>query len=162
MLGLLATAGPQTSYELARNVDVSVSFFWPVPRSQLYAEPQRLAALGLVAASQEEAGRRRRTFTITDSGKQALVRWLGTPGEAAQLHDPAMLRLFFTDAAPQEALPLARRRVTELTGMLEFLAQPGLGGTQPAHRRVLAWGRMTVQADLAFWRSVADELEEPR
>lgn len=81
VLGLLATAGPQTSYELARNVDVSVSFFWPVPRSQLYAEPKRLAGLGLVSASQETSGRRRRTFTITESGQDALVSWLGTPPE---------------------------------------------------------------------------------
>ncbi|MGP5007972.1 PadR family transcriptional regulator [Brachybacterium tyrofermentans] len=159
VLGLLATAGPQTSYELARNVDVSVSFFWPVPRSQLYAEPKRLAGLGLVSASQEASGRRRRTFTITESGQDALVRWLGTPPEPSQYHDPAMLRLFFTDAAPERALTLAKQRIGELMGMLQFLEQPGLGGTQPAHRRVLSWGRMTVRADLAFWQSVLDDIE---
>jgi DNA-binding PadR family transcriptional regulator len=159
VLGLLATAGPQTSYELARNVDLSVAHFWPVPRSQLYAEPRRLAGLGLVSAAQEASGRRRRTFTITESGRDALVGWLGTPAEPSQYHDPAMLRLFFTDAAPDLALPLAKRRVGELKDMLRFLEQPGLGGTQPAHRRVLSWGPMTVRADLAFWQSVLDDIE---
>ncbi|WP_127480707.1 PadR family transcriptional regulator [Nocardioides pantholopis] len=159
VLGLLATAGPQTSYELASNVEVSVSFFWPVPRSQLYAEPQRLAGLGLVSATQEEGGRRRRTFAITDAGRAVLVAWLGQAAEPAQYRDPAMLRLFFMDAAPDLAAPLARQRVEELTAALEFLHQPGLGGDQPSHRRVLSWGQMTMRADLAFWRSVLDDLE---
>ena len=70
-----------------------------------------------------------------------------------------MLRLFFTDAAPERALTLAKQRIGELTGMLQFLEQPGLGGTQPAHRRVLSWGRMTVRADLAFWQSILDDIE---
>ncbi|GGS66963.1 PadR family transcriptional regulator [Nonomuraea spiralis] len=158
VLGLLVTAGPQTSYELRRNVELSVAFFWQVPRSQLYAEPQRLVTLGLVSATQEETGRRRRTFAVTDAGREELVRWLGEPAEASQHRDPAMLKLFFMDAAPELIEPLARRRVEELSGTLRFLEQPGLGGVQPSHLRVLTWGRATVRANLAFWRSVLDDL----
>ncbi len=43
--------------------------------------------------------------------------------------------------------------------LLGFLDQPGLGGSQPAHRRVLSWGRTTARADLAFWQAVLDDLE---
>lgn len=159
VLGLLATAGPQTSYELSHNVEVSVSFFWQVTRSQLYTEPQRLAGMGLVSATQEETGRRRRTFAITDDGLKVLVAWLGQPPEPSQYRDPAMLRLFFMEAAPELVAPLARQRIAELTGTLQFLEQPALGGTQPSHRRVLLWGLMTTRADLAFWQSVLDDLE---
>ncbi|MGJ3509834.1 PadR family transcriptional regulator [Enemella sp. A6] len=159
VLGLLETVGPQTSYELWRNVELSVSFFWSVARSQLYAEPQRLEGLGLVTSTQETSGRRRRVFAITRDGREALLDWLGQQPGAAQYYDPAMLRLFFTDAAPDLVAPLAQRRVEELIEMLDFLEQPGLGGTQPNHRRVLSWGRLTVRADLAFWRSVLDDLE---
>ncbi|WP_433426500.1 PadR family transcriptional regulator (plasmid) [Microtetraspora malaysiensis] len=127
-------------------------------RSQLYAEPQRLVTLGLVSATQEEIGRRRRTFAVTDTGREELVRWLGEPAEASQHRDPAMLKLFFMDAAPELIEPLARRRVEELSGTLRFLEQPGLGGVQPSHLRVLTWGRATVRANLAFWRSVLDDL----
>lgn len=158
VLGLLATAGPQTSYQLGRNVELSVAFFWPVPRSQLYAEPQRLAELGLVSASQEEGGRRRRTFTITETGRAALVEWLREAPERRQIHDPAMLRLFFMDAAPELVADLARARIAELTGTVQFLEQPELGGDQPHHLRVLSWGRLTARADLAFWQSVLDDL----
>lgn len=159
VLGLLETAGPQTSYELWRNVELSVSFFWQVARSQLYAEPQRLERLGLVTAAQEESGRRRRTFAITEDGREALITWLGEPSEQSQYYDPAMLRLFLADAAPHLIAPLAKQRVGELTATLQFLEQPGLGGTQPSHRRVLSWGRLTVRADLVFWQSILDDLE---
>ncbi|WP_327085525.1 PadR family transcriptional regulator [Nonomuraea sp. NBC_01738] len=162
VLGLLATAGPQTSYELQRNVELSVGFFWQVPRSQLYAEPQRLAALGLVSAAQEETGRRRRTFAVTNAGREALVHWLGEPPETSQYRDPAMLKLFFMDAAPELIEPLARRRAGELAATLRFLEQPGLGGVQPSHLRVLSWGRTTVRANLAFWQSMLDDLEGQR
>lgn len=162
VLGLLATAGPQTSYELSQNVDVSVSYFYQVTRSQLYAEPQRLTGLGLVSAAQEETGRRRRTFAITDAGTMSLVEWLGQAPEPSQYRDPAMLRLFFMDAAPELIAALAQQRVTELAGTLHLLEQPELGGTQPSHRRVLSWGRMTTRADLAFWQSVLEDLERPQ
>lgn len=158
VLGLLATAGPQTSYELWRNVELSVSFFWQVARSQIYAEPLRLERQGLITATQEESGRRRRTFEITDAGHAALVKWLSETPEPSQYFDPAMLRLFFSDAAPHLLTQLAEQRVGELTAQLQFLEQPGLGGTQPSHRRVLSWGQLTVRADLAFWRSVLDDV----
>lgn len=162
VLGLLETVGPQTSYELWRSVEVSVSFFWQVARSQLYAEPQRLERLGLVTSEQEESGRRRRSYAITDEGRGALIAWLRTQPDAAQYYDPAMLRLFFADAAPHLVEPLARRRVEELTMTLQFLEQPGMGGTEPNHLRVLSWGKLTVRADLAFWQSILDDLESDR
>ena len=42
VLGLIGLFGPGTSYDLKRWADGSVGYFWTFPRSQLYAEPQRL------------------------------------------------------------------------------------------------------------------------
>lgn len=96
-----------------RDVGLSMRFFWPVPRSQLYAGPQRLEQLGRVESSQEPGGRMRRTFTITKPGRSALIEWLRQAPEAGERRAPAMLRLF-TDAAPELIAPLATRRVSEL------------------------------------------------
>ena len=162
VLGLLATAGPQTSYELKHNASVSVGFFWPFPHSQLYAEPQRLVGLGLLDEVREEGGRRRRTYTINDDGRAALIAWLGEPPEPAQYRDPAMLRLFFAGADPSIVGPLARRQVAQLSAEVEFLNHPGLGGVEPHHRRVLDWGRATTRANLEFWQRLAEQTEDPR
>lgn len=161
VLGLLATAGPQTSYQLWTNVQVSVSFFWPVARSQLYAEPQRLERLGLVSATQESGGRRRRTFTITEAGLGVLTDWLGQSQASPVYYDSALLRLFFTDAAPHLVASLARHRVEELTATLQLLENPHLGGgTEESPTRTLL-GQMTVRADLAFWESILSDTERP-
>ena len=53
VLGLIAQHGPSTSYDLKRCADESVGYFWHFPRSQLYAEPQRLVGLGLLREEQE-------------------------------------------------------------------------------------------------------------
>ena len=41
---------PATPYELKRMSAQSVGYFWEFPHSQLYAEPARLAKLGLLEA----------------------------------------------------------------------------------------------------------------
>ncbi len=147
VLGMLATAGPMTSYELEHNARISVGFFWPFPHSQLYAEPRKLVEAGLVDVESEEDGLR------------ALRGWLQRPADAAQTRDPALLQLFFADADPAIGGPLARRKVAELESRLEFLERDDLGGDRPHHRMVLAWGRAQTRSNLEFWRSIAEEAE---
>ena len=145
-----------TGYELEHSARISVGFFWPFPHSQIYAEPRRLERLGLVTVTEEAGGRRRRVYAVTEDGRAALRAWLAWPPEPAQVRDPAVLRLFFADADPELIGPLARRKVGELQAQLDFLEQPGLGGTSPQHLRVLAWGRAQTRGSLEFWRSVAE------
>jgi len=79
VLGLLAQNGPGTSYDLKRWADESVGFFWTFPRSQLYAEPQRLSALGLLQETQEDGGRRRRTYHVTPAASPPCARGWPSP-----------------------------------------------------------------------------------
>ena len=79
VLGLLATHGPSTPYDMEQLVDLSLGHFWSFPHSQLYSEPARLAAAGLVEEEREETGRRRRRFSLCDPGRAALQAWLATP-----------------------------------------------------------------------------------
>src|SRR3954464_475407 len=99
VLGLLAD-GPATSYELKRRVALTIGNFWDFAHSQLYDEPMRLADAGLVETSEESGGRRRRTYTITDAGRDALASWLAepTPGRT-DVRDPGLLKLFFAKHA---------------------------------------------------------------
>ena len=74
----------------------SVGNFWSVPHSQLYAEPKRLAAAGLIEERREETGRRRLVYELTAAGRRALEDWLTEPATTLpELRDPALLQLFF-------------------------------------------------------------------
>src|SRR5215510_13614233 len=79
VLGLVAAGGPCTPYDLKRLVAETVGYFWTFPHSQLYAEPARLAAAGLLSERRERGGRNRRHYTITEAGRAAVRAWLAEP-----------------------------------------------------------------------------------
>ena len=100
VLGLIEHAGRATPYELKALVSASVGNLWSIPHSQLYAEPKRLASAGSLAEERERAGRRRRTYALTEGGRAALEAWRAEPTDALpELRDLALLKLFF-GAAP--------------------------------------------------------------
>src|ERR1700720_1617997 len=96
VLGLVAGMGPVTPYELKQVVSASIGCFWSFPHSQLYSEPERLAGLGLLAVAREGAGRRRKKYSITGAGREALLAWPRPPDvEQAEIREPGLLQLFF-------------------------------------------------------------------
>jgi PadR family transcriptional regulator AphA len=96
ILGLLATCGPQTPYELKKLVDSSIGYFWDFPRAQLYVDPERLVAQGYLEEERETEGRRRRTYHVTPTGLAALRTWLQEPEKTeVEIRDAGLLKLFF-------------------------------------------------------------------
>jgi DNA-binding PadR family transcriptional regulator len=96
VLGMLEWLGPSTPYRLKRVMAESIEDFFPVPHTSFYAEPARLAAAGYVSETVERGGRRRRTFALTERGREALEAWLAEPETRfGEFRFPGMLKLFF-------------------------------------------------------------------
>ena len=96
VLGMLELTGDATPYELKGRVAASVGDIWSVQHAQLYSEPERLAAEGLVTEEREDGGRRRKRYAITPAGREALATWRSAPSSAfTELRDPGLLQLFF-------------------------------------------------------------------
>src|SRR4029077_12971209 len=76
VLTLLELLGPSTPYDLKQALEQSIENFWPVPHTTFYAEPARLARGGFLSVRQEQAGRRRKLYALTDSGSKALREWV--------------------------------------------------------------------------------------
>ena len=69
LLGLL-NIRPWTTYELAKQVQRSLGWFWPRAERKLYEEPKRLVECGLATATSESTGKRPRTvYSITADGR---------------------------------------------------------------------------------------------
>jgi len=95
VLGLLQL-GPGTPYDLKNRVAATIGNFWSVQHAQLYTETARLAEDELLSEHRENEGRRRKTYSITDAGRQVLEDWLATPtSELTELRDLSMLKVFF-------------------------------------------------------------------
>jgi PadR family transcriptional regulator AphA len=160
VLGMIALRGPSTPYDLKRGVRHSVGYFWNFPHAQLYSEPERLAELGLLALSTEDSGRRRKTYSLTTAGRQALRTWLASPTEEHfELRDIAELKLFFNEAGePEDVVALARDqirqhedRIAEYEDMVERF------GDDPSIRPrmlTLELGLEMEHAALRFWTAL--------
>ncbi|HCA86053.1 MAG TPA: PadR family transcriptional regulator [Streptomyces sp.] len=164
VLGLIGLRGPSTPYDLKQAVGHSVGHFWPFPHSQLYQEPDRLVGEGLLAVAQEQTGRRRKTYSLTEAGRRAVRQWLKEPaGEAFQVRNIAELKLFFSElgddedvvALAEEQIALHEKRLAEFEAIDERFA----GRTDLGKRLIpLRLGRRLEEAALEFWREfVPDE-----
>ena len=124
VLGLVARDGPSTPYALKAAVGRGIAHFWSFPHSQIYAETERLARLGLLAEEREQTGRRRRSYRITAEGRAALAAWLAEPtDEPLQVRSLGLLKLFFAQhAEPEDVAELARVQAELLRGGAELTA----------------------------------------
>lgn len=132
ILGLLSTRS-WTTYELAKQAQRSLRWFWPRAERKLYDEPKRLAAAGLATAATEQTGRRRGTrYTITTQGRRALKRWLDVPPSPPLFEAEAMVKVFFADVGSLEQLQASLQHVadeaTRRIGELEAMASETLEG----------------------------------
>ena len=96
---------PWSAYQLTQQIHRSLRYMHPASERNLYAEPKRLAAAGLVRIRQEAAGRRSRTvYEITPAGRDTLRRQMATPTRPPQLEFDAMQRLVFADQGSKQDL----------------------------------------------------------
>jgi PadR family transcriptional regulator, regulatory protein AphA len=113
ILGLLSLRSWST-YELAKQAQRSLEWFWPRAERKLYDEPKRLVAAGLASADREMTGARPRTvYSVTRTGRTALRRWLSEPPAAPTLEFEGMVKVFFADGGSLEQLRTTLVRVAE-------------------------------------------------
>lgn len=156
VLGLVA-GGPTTPYEMKQKAARSVGYFWNFPHSQLYAEPARLAGLGLLAEERESGGRRRRVYTLTPAGRRALDDWLREPTrEQTQIRDTGLLKLFFGEGLPSDDIAeLARAQEEAHRARLAVYEAAEPDVDHPHHAATLRAGLLFERLFVDFWREVA-------
>ncbi len=120
LLGFLL-GGPRTGWDLVREVDSSVGYFWNVTRSQVYRELRSLTEAGLT--KEQAPGKRDRVlYTITAAGKEAFREWIaGDPGPDL-LRLPIVLQVFFGEHVEPALLRryLQKARVEHQTRLAEY------------------------------------------
>jgi len=153
LLALLDQLGEATPYEIKQAMDKSIENFWPVPHTTAYDEPARLATGGYLTVRQEEGGRRRKTYALTDAGRESLAEWAADPEVAPpQLREEAILKVF---AGGDPLMFLAPRRtwhrekLSELEGYLR----------ETSEDEAWQYSALALTAGVAYHRKMLELLE---
>lgn len=102
ILGLLAHEN-LSGYDIKKRIDNSISFFWKGSFGSIYPSLSAMEKEGLVqkADTGESSLREKICYSITESGKKALISWLEDAKAVNDLKYETLLKLFFggvTDA----------------------------------------------------------------
>jgi PadR family transcriptional regulator, regulatory protein AphA len=154
VLGLLKWRGESTPYDLKQFLQKSVENFWPVPHTTFYAEPARLARGGYLSERQEEGGRRRRLYALTDKGRKAIEEWVAELDiDPPQLRDDGVLKIFM-GADPVPILAARRRwheaKLAELEGYLAEMEPDAPEGPRLALVSGVTYHRILLEAVAGF------------
>ena len=104
LLGLLSIQ-PWSTYELAKQVDRSLGWFWPRTERKIYDEAKKLVESGHATAKLQATGSRPRTvYKITAKGRRTLQAWLDESSAPPKLEAEALVRVFFANAGTLDQL----------------------------------------------------------
>lgn len=94
---------PMTGYEIKKHIDTSLKYFWSGSFGSIYPTLNALEQEGLVTKQeQEEGGRGKITYSITEAGRKQLRDWLELPVKKDELHYETLLKLFFAGGLGKE------------------------------------------------------------
>ena len=87
---------PQSGYDVAKQFDENVGFFWRARHSQIYRELAKLKDKGWAVSEEiQQSGKPNRiVFSITDDGREALLRWSREPAAVQELKDDVLVQLY--------------------------------------------------------------------
>lgn len=97
---------PYTGYDLKKIFDSSVQHFWHADQSQIYRTLARLTEQGFVQMEKVPQADRpdRKVYTITDTGRSELLKWLASPPQMEGPHSAALVQVFFAGQLADEEI----------------------------------------------------------
>ncbi|WP_405057834.1 PadR family transcriptional regulator [Kribbella sp. NBC_01505] len=100
ILGTLSTE-PNSGYDLARQFNLGLGWFWSASHSQIYPELRRLEEAGLIEGAVTTVGEKleKRVYAITRTGLDELVAWVSKAPQYRPNRDPERIQLIFSDLA---------------------------------------------------------------
>jgi DNA-binding PadR family transcriptional regulator len=109
VLGFLMDA-ELTGYDLKRQFQDSVGFFYRVSDGSLYPALKKLARDKLVTMRTERNGKRaRKVYAITPTGREHFLKMLAEPSPPVFVHDEAQVKIYFGHHNPGAAMAHMQR-----------------------------------------------------
>lgn len=99
ILGLLSER-PLSGYDIKKLIDLRFRFFWSESYGQIYPQLKKLEKEGLITTLKtQDSIRSKAHYAITETGREALSRWLTIPPEKESVRIELLLKLYFGDSS---------------------------------------------------------------
>lgn len=100
------TERPMSGYDLAKNFDASIGFFWRASHQQIYRELGRLREKGYVISQEvSQSGKPNRIIhTLTPEGQKALRAWSKKPSKHPSIKDEMLVKFYALENMDIDAL----------------------------------------------------------
>ena len=97
---------PKSGYDLAKQFDGSVGFFWQATHQQIYRELTKLEQQNWISAEAiaQEGRPDKKIFSVSDAGLVYLKTWLLQSSEVAILKDEFLLKIYAGYLIPEDAI----------------------------------------------------------
>lgn len=177
ILGLL-TLSPMTGYGLQQFIRENLALICSHSAGSIQTALNKLERAGQIQSTETLQGRRRKkTYSITDTGRAAFSAWVAQPMQAGKAKNMELSRLFFLGLAkPQQRSAAIRdyiRQMEEMKGILEAIRQrfrqvregplpPGLDWPEifRFQEYTIEYGIAAAQFEVDWYRRLLCELEE--
>lgn len=170
ILGLLML-GPQTLYSLNKHFEQGISLFYRASYGSLQSALKSLLAKEYVTFVEGiEGGRNKKTYSITEAGRDAFDAWMRAPLAGRDLEVAALSKLFFLGLVDEDAtrvdvlddvVAAIRRELETIEGFsaeVDALDVPGEYRRVFRYRRAtLDYGLMAHRAGLEWFAALAEE-----
>jgi len=116
ILGMLRKT-PKSGYDLKKELENVIHFFWEADISRIYRSLSEMQKKGWVEFETviQEDSPNKKVYSLTETGRKELQKWLAEPGKASGSHNPFLAQLHFSDAIPvEEQLSVQEERLQSL------------------------------------------------
>jgi DNA-binding PadR family transcriptional regulator len=117
---------PQSGYDLSKQFSETLGFFWNAAQQQIYRELSKLETEGLVTAEAipREGRLDKKIYSITDLGKQSLLKWMAEPSHPCVIREDLLIKISAGNLVPREDLiaEVERRRNLHLKALQNYQA----------------------------------------
>lgn len=160
ILGLL-TERAMSGYDIKKHVHLSLSAATNAGYGTLYPILHRLLAEGAVEMQEVEQTTRpsKKLYTITQSGREELLRWLEKPPLADQMKREFLLKLYMAESLSTGQLHdlLARRR-SETEAQIEALREESQLNSNIGRKWVIQYALSQCEAEIDWLTRLETEL----
>jgi PadR family transcriptional regulator, regulatory protein AphA len=161
--------GPATGYEIVKEFDDVMGYFWSASHQQVYRDLAQLTEAGLVRFTDVVQGHRpdKKVYELTEAGGEALRAWVDAPLKPPRVQDELLVKLLAGELVGSEALEklladqrrLHQERLDTYRAIeKEHFSEAPLDQIPALHRLVYMTLRRGILGEEA-WLAWADELE---